>query len=131
MKALDTNILVRFLVQDDDKQCASVNRLLEAAEQESEVLFIPLLVVLELIWVLQSVYQVERREILKAIDSLLQLPVLKFEKQPVLRDFIRQAEQSNGGLADLLIGETSLASGCEAVLTFDKGAAKNQMFQAL
>lgn len=131
MKALDTNILVRFLVQDDKKQCARVNRLFESTQHDKEVLYVPLLVVLELVWVLQSVYTVERDEILEAIDALLQLPVLKFEKQPVVRDFISLAAQSSGGLADLLIGESSRSSGCEAVLTFDKGALKGSAFKAL
>ena len=131
MKALDTNILVRFLVQDDQKQCARVNRLFESAEQDKAVLYVPLLVTLELIWVLQSVYAVERKAILHALDALLLLPVLRFEQQPVARSFISQATQSNSGLADLLIGESCKASGCESVLTFDKGASKNSLFVAL
>jgi predicted nucleic-acid-binding protein len=131
VKALDTDILVRFLVQDDQKQCARVNRLFEAAEQDKTVLYVPLLVTLELIWVLQSVYAVERKAILHALDALLQLPVLRFEQQPVVRSFISQATQSSGGLADLLIGESCKASGCESVLTFDKGASKNSLFVAL
>jgi len=131
VKALDSNILVRFLVQDDQKQCARVNRLFESAEQDKAVLYVPLLVTLELIWVLQSVYDVERKAILHAFDALLQLPVLKFEKQPVVRDFLTQAAQSKGGLADLLIGESCRASGCETVLTFDKGASKESLFTAL
>ncbi|MBC8211396.1 MAG: type II toxin-antitoxin system VapC family toxin [Gammaproteobacteria bacterium] len=131
MNALDTNVLVRFLVQDDGNQCARVNRLLHDAERDKKSLFVPLLVVLELIWVLQSVYEVERRELLEAIASLLQLPVLEFEKKTVIREFIRSANQSSSGLADLLIGESSKASGCEAVLTFDKDASKTPLFRAL
>jgi predicted nucleic-acid-binding protein len=131
VKALDTNILVRFLIQDDKKQCARINRLFESTEQDKEVLYVSLLVVLELIWVLQSVYAVKRGEILEAINALLQLAVLKFEKQPVVRNFITLATQSSGGLADLLIGESSRSSGCEAVLTFDKGALKISVFKAL
>ncbi len=131
MKALNTNILVRFLVQDDQKQCARVNRLFESTEQDKAMLFVPLLVALELIWVLQSVYAVEREAILDAFDALLQLPVLKFEKQPVMREFVTRAAHSNGGLADLLIGESCRASGCESVLTFDKVASKSSPFIAL
>lgn len=131
MKALDTNILVRFLIQDDPNQCARVNRLFESTEQDKAVLYVSLLVTLELIWVLQSVFVVERDAILGAIDALLQMPVLRFEKQPVVREFVSRATQSNGGLADLLIGESCRASGCEAVLTFDKGAAKNSPFTTL
>jgi predicted nucleic-acid-binding protein len=131
VKALDTNILVRFLVQDNQKQCARVNRWFESTEQEKTVLYVPLLVTLELIWVLRSVYAVERKAILHAFDALLQLPVLKFEKQPVVRDFLTQAAQSNGGLAALLIAESCRASDCKSVLTFDKGASRSSLFIAL
>ena len=71
MKALDTNILVRFLVQDDLKQANKVIQLFTKAEQYNEPLFIPLLVVLEVIWVLQSAYNVSRQDIVLAISDLL------------------------------------------------------------
>lgn len=58
MKALDTNVLIRFLVQDDVNQA---DKLFSKAEQNKEVLFVPLLVVLEVIWVLQSAYSVTRK----------------------------------------------------------------------
>ncbi len=61
MKALDTNVLVRFLVQDDEIQASKVDQLFASAEQGKETLFIPLLVVLELIWVLQSAYGVQKK----------------------------------------------------------------------
>jgi predicted nucleic-acid-binding protein len=61
MKALDTNALIRFLVQDDVNQA---DKLFSKAEQNKEVLFVPLLVVLEVIWVLQSAYSVTREDII-------------------------------------------------------------------
>jgi len=63
MKALDTNVLIRFLVQDDVNQADKVIQLFSKAEQNKEVLFVPLLVVLEVIWVLQSAYSVTREDI--------------------------------------------------------------------
>jgi predicted nucleic-acid-binding protein len=131
VSALDTNTLVRLMIQDDKKQCARVNRLFQSTGQEKAMLIAPLLVTLELIRVLQSVYEVQRTEILTTLDALLQLPVLEFQNQPVVREFITRATQSNAGLADLLIGETSRASGCEAVLTLDKVPAESPLFTAL
>ncbi|MEN8180272.1 MAG: type II toxin-antitoxin system VapC family toxin [Pseudomonadota bacterium] len=131
MKALDTNILVRFLVQDDELQASKVDQLFASAEQRKETLFVPLLVVLELIWVLQSAYAVARKDIILAISALLQMPVLEFEKQPVLREFVGSAEGFRGDLADLLIAHSALASACETVLTCDKKAAGYRYFTLL
>jgi predicted nucleic-acid-binding protein len=57
MNAIDTNILIRFITKDDDKQSTLVYQLFKNAEEKEEKLFVPLLVVLEIIWVLQSAYK--------------------------------------------------------------------------
>lgn len=57
MKGLDTNILVRFLVRDDEAQAETIYKRFKQAESDKEVLFVPLLVVLETVWVLESVYE--------------------------------------------------------------------------
>ena len=131
MKALDTNVIVRFLVQDDETQARKVEQLLTSAEQKKEILFVPLLVVLELIWVLQFAYGVTKKDIILAINSLLQMPVLEFERQSVLREFIGTSEEFRGDLSDLLIALSSQASACEQVLTFDKKAARYKHFSLL
>ncbi len=79
MNAVDTNILVRFLVGDDKKQAQLVYKLFKNAEEQNEELFVPLVVVLELIWVLEAVYSIERDEIINAIADLLTMPILNFE----------------------------------------------------
>ena len=74
MQALDTNILVRFLVKDDEKQADAVFSLFKKAEWHREKLFVSLIVLLELIWVLDSLYKVPRDKLLCAISTLLMLP---------------------------------------------------------
>jgi len=69
MKALDTNVLVRFLVKDDEQQAKTVYRLFKQAESKAEAFFIPILVVLETVWVLEAVYETTRQEILDSIDE--------------------------------------------------------------
>jgi len=63
MKALDTNVLIRFLVKDDVRQSGIVYKFFKHAELNNEVLYVPLLVVLEMIWVLESVYKISRHDI--------------------------------------------------------------------
>lgn len=131
MKALDTNILVRFLVKDDDRQAMAVYNRLKQAEADHEVLFIPVLVVLETIWVLDSVYEITRDEILDAFDELLLLPTLKFEMQPTIRNFITLSREVNLDLSDLLIAHSAKSPGCEKIITFDKKASKFDFFELL
>ncbi len=131
MKALDTNVLVRFLIQDDVLQSKIVFDLFSNAERQKKSFFIPIPVVLETIWVLESVYHVERNDLIKAINELMLMPVLDFEKQTVIRDFIIASENSTFDLSDILITQSANFSGCSVTLTFDKKASKFSLFEHL
>ncbi len=129
MKGIDTNILVRFLVGDDRIQANKVYTIFKKAEAEKQELWVSLLVILELIWVLESVYSISREEILAAISDLLLMPVLKFEHQSVLQQFIKNAQGNRYDLSDILIAHSARAQGCDAVITFDKKASKYNLFE--
>ena len=132
MKALDTNILVRFLVNDDKPQAEKVYRVFREAEKNRTVFFVPAPVVLELLWVLESAYAVSRNDLLDALEQLLLLPVIEFDCQPVIRAFVSDARRSRCDLSDLFIAHYSTMSGSsETVLTFDKKAARSPLFTML
>ncbi|NOQ46260.1 MAG: PIN domain-containing protein [Desulfobulbaceae bacterium] len=129
MKGVDTNILIRFLIGDDEQQTKKVYTLFKKAESEKNILFIPLLVVLELIWVLESVYEIPRTEILDSISELLLLPILKFEHQSALQQFTLSAQGNRYDLSDLLIAHSAKIQRCENILTFDKKASEFNLFE--
>lgn len=129
MRAIDTNILIRFLVGDDEIQTKIVYKIFKKAEAEKNELFVPLLVVLEMIWVLESVYEIQRTEILNSINDLLLIPILKFEQQPVLQQLVYSAKGNTFDLSDLLIAHSAKMNGCEAVVTFDKKASDFSLFE--
>lgn len=129
MKAIDTNILVRFLTGDDEQQTKVVYNIFKKAESEKRELFVPLLVVLELIWVLESVYEVSRTEILDSISNLLLLAILKFEHQSTLQQFRRSSQGNGYDLSDLLIAHSARNQGCETVITFDKKVSRYNPFE--
>jgi len=131
VKALDTNILVRFLVRDNQEQAERVYRLFKAAEADKTLFFVSIPVLLELIWVLDSVYGITRHDILNAIDEFLLLPIVSFDGQSAVRRFIAEARNNNLDLSDLLIACDSTLSGCDKVLTFDKKVAKSELFTLL
>ena len=131
MKSLDTNIIIRFLVNDDYKQGELVKKLLLKAEKNSEVFFVSSAVVLEIIYVLDSVYGYSREEILAAFESMLLMPVLLFENSEVIQKLLVSAVKTGIELEDLLIGITAQEAGCEKTVTFDKKAAKSDLFELL
>lgn len=128
MKALDTNALVRFLVKDDEKQAKAVRAVLKEAENKGEALHITDPVILETIWVLSSVYEYPRNEIIRALENLLMLTVLEIQSHERLLKLCRIAKNSAIDLADLYIGIAANEAGCETMLTFDKKASKSDFF---
>ena len=131
MMAVDTNVIVRFLVRDDEKQARAVYERLKQAELKRESLFVPLLVLLETIWVLESAYDKSRAEVLDAIEDLRRMPVFKFENDEAVGRLVSDGRSCRADLADILIAHAARSSGCEAGLTFDKAAAKLPFFQIL
>lgn len=131
MIALDTNVIIRFLVRDDEKQAKIVYARFKKAEAARERLFIPLVVLLETLWVLEGAYDMSRSDILDALEDLRQMPIFDFEADRVLDLLIASGRKTTADLPDLLISHSAEHSGCDAMLTFDKKASKHPLFQLL
>ena len=132
MIAADTNVIIRFLVRDDEKQAKLVYRRLKQAESNRTQVFISLAVVLETIWVLESAYNKSRSEILDAISDMRQMPVFSFEKDEVIERLVNDGQRFNkADLSDILIAHTAQSCGCSKGDTFDKGAATLPFFYLL
>ena len=101
------------------------------AESRRERLRIPLLVLLETIWVLESAYNRTRSEILDAIESLRQMPVFEFEADRAVEGLLHDGPKYKADLADILIAQAAKVSGCGSGITFDKGAARLPFFELL
>ncbi|MCP3963530.1 MAG: type II toxin-antitoxin system VapC family toxin [bacterium] len=131
MKALDTNVLVRFLVNDDDAQGRRVKRLFEQAEESRNRFLITNAVVLEILWVLSAVYDFTRQEVLQALELLTELPILAFESHDGILELIRLGRDMKADLPDLLIGLSGRTAGCGTTLTFDQGLGDTGLFEQL
>ncbi len=131
MIALDTNVIVRFLVRDDEHQAHAAYRVFKEAGEAREPLFVPLLVLIETIWVLESAYRLSRAEILDAIEDMRAMPAVRFEADPAVQQFLADGRAASCGLSDILIACSARNAGCSEVLTFDKDAAKSGMFTLL
>ena len=127
MIGLDTNVLVRYLAQDDAKQAVLATRLIEKRLTTSNQGFISLVVVAELCWVLSSLYAATMDELVATLEDLLNTPRFFIEKREVLQAAIARLKSANSrktGLADALITEIAAHAGCTITMTFDKTAAR-------
>lgn len=131
MIALDTNVIVRFLVRDNERQAQIVYARFKKAESSRESFFVPLLVVLETVWVLESCYDKSRQEILDSLDALTMMPILEFERDQVIQNLLNEGRRSNADLSDLLISLAAQSSGCSGGITFDRKASKLPFFHLL
>jgi len=120
MIALDTNILVRYVTQDDSHQLPSVMRLLN---RRGETFFIGQLVMLELHWALQHHYDWSRSEIAHSLAQLLTIQNASFEEEEVLNDAI-SAYNHGEDLADWLIHHRAVRHGCQSLASFDRDLQK-------
>ena len=128
MIGLDTNVLVRYLAQDDAKQAALATRLIEKELDPTRQGFISLVVVVELCWVLSSLYGATMNELVATIEDLLGTPLFCMEKREVLQAAIgrfKVASSRKVSLADALIAEIAVSAGCTATMTFDKTAVRS------
>lgn len=124
MAALDTNILVRLLVQDDARQTAAVHQLLTQTIQNAETLFVPVTVSLELEWVLRARYGFAKPDIIHALSTLLRAVELSFESEPALEMALLNYEQGSADYADCLHVALAELAHAQPLWTFDKAAAK-------
>ena len=120
MIALDTNVLVRFLVEDDEKQTRVASRLIKGAIEREEQLFISDIVMCETVWVLSSAYRFSRAEIVEALAGLLRAKVVVFTSGDKLARALEAYATRKGDFADYLIREHAVAAGADTVATFDR-----------
>ena len=128
--AIDTNVLVRLLVEDDEVQTQRANAFMEEAASEGPV-FVSSIVVIELVWVLLSHYRYDRQLLGTAIEALLRSPRLHVERNAAVRKAIAAFRNSRADFADCLIAHVAIAAGCRYTATFDKDASKLPGMQLL
>ena len=123
MIGLDTNVLVRYVMQDDPKQSEKASRLIESLTQEAPG-FVPVGALIELVWVLTSCYDLSREQIAQALDGLLRAKEIVLERAEQVSQALRTFGASGADFADCLIERTAAAVGCGKTMTFDTGAVK-------
>jgi predicted nucleic-acid-binding protein len=123
MIGLDTNVLIRYLVRDDEEAFKVADDLIIAASASSDPVLIGTAVLLESEWVLRSHYKLRKDEITVLFDSLLSAAEIRFEDEEALETALHTWKNSSADFADSIIVAKYLGSGCSAVATFDRKAS--------
>jgi predicted nucleic-acid-binding protein len=128
--ALDTNVLVRFLVKDDEEQTERARRVVERAFERGQAVYISEIVLCETVWVLRSAYRFPRLQIVGILGFLMRARQLAFPSRERLLLTLDAYRTGRGDFADYLIRSDALGAGCEQVATFDGDLQNEESFLA-
>ncbi len=131
MKAIDTNVLIRYLVQDDPVQGRKAAAYIEDAAEAEEQILISNIVLCETVWVLDSAYGCAKSEIESAVERILQSSTFQFEAKDIVWTALEEYRAAKVDFADCMIGHLHRARGCEPTATFDVALRKLSTFQLL
>jgi predicted nucleic-acid-binding protein len=130
MLGVDTNVLVRFLVRDDETQFEKARKLITREVAAGRRVFISHLVLLETEWILRSRYGLPKSQIVATFSGLLGTTDVRFEDEPAIEEALFTWKDATADFADCLIGAKNRRLGCRATATFDAQAAKLPGFVA-
>jgi predicted nucleic-acid-binding protein len=128
---IDTNVLVRYLTQDDPKQSAVATRFVEGRLSAENPGFVSLITLCEIAWVLADAYGADRKRIRATVETLLATKQLVVERAELVWKALRAWESVSADFGDALIGQIAIAHGAKKTVTFDRTAAKLSGFELL
>ncbi len=131
MIGIDTNVLVRYLAQDDPEQSALATRFIEDTLSVENKGFIAAVSLCETIWVLLRAYKQPKENLLKVIRGILEAEVFEVENRDCAWRAFFDYDEGDADFSDYLIAETGKANGASATASFDHNALKHRLFMAL
>jgi len=129
MIGLDTNILVRYLAQDDPIQSPKATEIIERRLSKGNPGFVNIVAMVETVWVLDRAYGLATHEIVAAVERMLQAEVLVVENEQEVFTAMIALKEARGSFADAVIAALGAKAGCSSTLTFDQKALRMSGFK--
>jgi len=129
MIGLDTNVLIRYLTQDDPVQSAKATEVIERRLTAKNPGFVSVVAMVETVWILDRAYSLTAQEISTVVERLLQIEVLAIENEQKVFTAMVALKQGRGSFSDALIAEFGVRAGCSRTLTFDQKALRLPGFE--
>ena len=127
MIGIDTNLLVRLFIEDNQIQTYKALKLIKSQKN----VFVSTVVFCETIWVLQSRYHFNKTQLMGAIEHILKIHELHIEHNDAIWLAFNEFQDIDADFSDCLIGTVAKLYQCDMVATFDKNAAKSKNFKLL
>ena len=124
MIGIDTNVLVRYIAQDDKLQSGRATSFIERECNAAAPGFVGLVVLVEVVWVCEGIYGATRTEVAAIVRRMLSIRQLRVQDAETAWKALRLFESSKADFADCLVERTAAAVGCEGVVTFDRQASR-------
>jgi len=121
---IDTNVLVRYIAQDDEAQSAQATELIEADCSAATPGYVGIVVLVELAWVSESCYGATRAEVAEIVRRILSARQLIVQEADLIWNALRLFESGMADFSDCVIELTADAAGCSVIMTFDQKAAE-------
>ncbi len=131
MIAVDTNVLVRYITNDDEEQSMLASKLLDNYVGQEKSVFINNIVLCELIWVLAKGYKYRKEQVIKTLKLLLASIEFEFESHELAFLATIEYETAEADFSDILISLINHNTGCTATYSFDQNALKSKYFKKL
>jgi len=131
MIGLDTNVLVRYIVQDDPKQSVLASNVIETECTEQNPGLINCLVLCEVVWVLSRAYGYDRVVIVSVLKQILITNTFEVENTDLIWSAIHDYEAGPADFSDYLIAHSNKSMSADHTVTFDKKASKHKLFKLL
>jgi predicted nucleic-acid-binding protein len=131
VKGLDTNVVVRYLTQDDRAQSRKANAIIDAALAGGDRVHLDTVVLCELVWVLRSAYRYDRKTVADVLGKLVEAAQISVDDRDRLLDAVGRYGRGTGDFADYVLALRNRAAGCDTTLTFDRAHRKEHLFTLL
>jgi predicted nucleic-acid-binding protein len=128
---LDTNVIVRYLTQDDPRQARKATALIEAGARRGDRFHLGVLVLCEVVWVLRGAYDFDKETIVSVLDRILATEQFEIGEKDLVRVALEEYRSGKGDFADYLIGHANRETGCEFTATFDGRLKEGETFRVL
>lgn len=131
MTGLDTNVVLRYLLQDDARQAQQANRIIDRQLSTENPGFLSVATVLEIVWVLRSLLKRSPMQIAAHIEDLLAADRFVVQHEQQVFEAAYALKHGLGEFEDALIGALGVAEGCAQTVTFDRKAARLGSFKLI
>lgn len=131
MIGVDSNVIVRYVAQDDARQAAAATRFLESELTPANPGFVSLVVLAEVVWVMTSIYDADRDAVATTVEALLSAPQLRVQDAETVWTAVQTYRKVPADFSDLLIALLATRAGSDESVTFDKSAARHAGFRLL